>query len=298
MVYTFIIVFSQEKYMENKNANPLQKYFRQPKIYLSLPSNGQFYPKGSLEVSETGEYPVFPMTARDEIMIKTPDALLNGQATVDVIQSCIPAIKDPFNMPSMDLDACLIAIRIATYGEKMEVSIKVPVTGDDKDFDLDLRVMLDQFSNVNYDHEFNMGDLTVHLKPLTYRQFTETSTATFNEQRIYNALNNDQISESDKLQTFTDSFKKLTDLTLNTLEHSIHSITIGEDVVTDRNHIKEFIANSDKELFSNVTDHIEKQREKFTIKPLVVDATPEEIEAGVPVTYEVPVTFDQSSFFV
>ena len=284
--------------MENKNTNPLQKYFRQPKIYLSLPSNGKYYPKGSLEVSENGEYPVFPMTARDEIMIKTPDALLNGQATASVITSCIPAIKDPFNMPSMDLDACLIAIRIATYGEMMEVSIKVPVTGEDKDFDLDLRIMLDQFSNVDYNSAIQLDGMIVNLRPLTYGEFTETSRKTFDEQRIFNVINDSDIAEGDKLATFTESFKKLTDLTILTLEKSIASIEVGDDVVTDQAHIKEFIANTDKGLFESVTNHIEEQRTKFEVKPLVVDATPEEIEAGVPETYEVPVTFDQSSFFV
>ena len=283
--------------MENKNTNPLQKYFRQPKIYLSLPSNGKYYPKGSLEVSETGEYPVFPMTARDEIMIKTPDALLNGQATASVISSCIPAIKDPFSMPSMDLDACLIAIRIATYGEMMEVSIKVPVTGEDKDFDLDLRIMLDQFSNVEYDNAIQLDDMVVNLRPLSYREFTETSKKTFDEQRIFNVINDADMDEGDKLQTFTNSFKKLTDLTILTLEKSIQSIEVGDQVVTDQAHIKEFIANTDKGLFESVTNHIEEQRSKFQVKPLIVDATPEEIEAGVPETYEVPVTFDQSSFF-
>ena len=283
--------------MENKNTNPLQKYFRQPKIYLSLPSNGKYYPTGSLEISESGEYPVFPMTARDEIMIKTPDALLNGQATVDVIQSCIPAIKDAFNMPSMDLDACLIAIRIATYGEMMEVSIKVPVTGEDKDFDLDLRIMLDQFSNVDYDNAIQLDDMVVNLRPLSYREFTETSKKTFDEQRIFNVINDADMDEGDKLQTFTNSFKKLTDLTILTLEKSIQSIEVGDQVVTDQAHIKEFIANTDKGLFESVTNHIEEQRSKFQVKPLIVDATPEEIEAGVPETYEVPVTFDQSSFF-
>ena len=284
--------------MENKNTNPLQKYFRQPKIYLSLPSNGKYYPAGSLEISETGEYPVFPMTARDEIMIKTPDALLNGEATVSVIKSCIPAIKEPFNMPAMDLDACLIAIRIATYGEKMDININVPVTNEEKAFDLDLRVMLDQFTNVTYDHIVQMGDLSIELKPLTYQEFTTTSKATFDEQRIFNVLNDSNVSENDKLSSFTESFRKLTDLTISTLEMSIASITMGEDVVTDRNHIKEFIANTDKGLFEKVTNHIEAQREKFQIKPLIVDATPEELEAGVPATYEVPVTFDQSNFFV
>jgi hypothetical protein len=284
--------------MENKNTNPLQKYFRQPKIYLSLPSNGKYYPKGSLEVSENGEYPVFPMTARDEIMIKTPDALLNGQATASVIASCIPAIKEPFKMPSMDLDACLIAIRIATYGEMMEVSIKVPVTGEDKDFDLDLRIMLDQFSNVDYNSAIQLDGMIVNLRPLTYGEFTETSRKTFDEQRIFNVINDSDIAEGDKLATFTESFKKLTDLTILTLEKSIASIEVGDDVVTDQAHIKEFIANTDKGLFESVTNHIEEQRTKFEVKPLVVDATPEEIEAGVPETYEVPVTFDQSSFFV
>ena len=284
--------------MENKNTNPLQKYFRQPKIYLSLPSNGKYYPAGSLEISENGEYPVFPMTARDEIMIKTPDALLNGQATASVITSCIPAIKDPFNMPSMDLDACLIAIRIATYGEMMEVSIKVPVTGEDKDFDLDLRIMLDQFSNVDYNSAIQLDGMIVNLRPLTYGEFTETSRKTFDEQRIFNVINDADMAEGDKLATFTESFKKLTDLTILTLEKSIASIEVGDDVVTDQAHIKEFIANTDKGLFESVTNHIEEQRTKFEVKPLVVDATPEEIEAGVPETYEVPVTFDQSSFFV
>jgi hypothetical protein len=284
--------------MENKNTNPLQKYFRQPKIYLSLPSNGKYYPTGSLEISENGEYPVFPMTARDEIMIKTPDALLNGQATASVIASCIPAIKEPFKMPSMDLDACLIAIRIATYGEMMEVSIKVPVTGEDKDFDLDLRIMLDQFSNVDYNSAIQLDGMIVNLRPLTYGEFTETSRKTFDEQRIFNVINDSDIAEGDKLATFTESFKKLTDLTILTLEKSIASIEVGDDVVTDQAHIKEFIANTDKGLFESVTNHIEEQRTKFQVKPLVVDATPEEIEAGVPETYEVPVTFDQSSFFV
>ena len=38
-------------------------------------------------------------------------------------------------------------------------------------------------------------------------------------------------------------------------------------------------------------------KDQTTIKPLVVKATAEEIEAGAPETFEVPITFDQSNFF-
>jgi len=46
-----------------------------------------------------------------------------------------------------------------------------------------------------------------------------------------------------------------------------------------------------------VLDHIENEKKKFAIKPLTVQATEEEMEQGVPETFEVPVTFDQSNFF-
>ena len=98
------------------SQNPLKKYFRQPKIYLRLPSKGNFYPKGVLDFPESGEIPVYAMTARDELIIKTPDALINGESTVEVIKSCIPNIKDPWKMPNIDTDAILIAIRIAKIG--------------------------------------------------------------------------------------------------------------------------------------------------------------------------------------
>ena len=96
----------------NIQPNPLASFMRQPKIYIRLPSQGEFWPAGSLAASETGEYPVYSMTAKDELTMKTPDALLNGQATVDMIKSCVPSIVNPWHMPSIDLDAVLVAIRI------------------------------------------------------------------------------------------------------------------------------------------------------------------------------------------
>ena len=52
--------------------NPLSQYFRQPAIYIKLPSQGSYYPPGALEMPENGEIPVFPMTAIDEITYRTP----------------------------------------------------------------------------------------------------------------------------------------------------------------------------------------------------------------------------------
>ena len=112
--------------MSENSANPLAKHFRQPAIYTKLPSQGEFWPAGALELPANGEVPIYPMTARDEIILRTPDALLNGQGVVDVLQSCCPSVKDAWKLPSIDVDAILIAVRIATYGNQLDVDATCP----------------------------------------------------------------------------------------------------------------------------------------------------------------------------
>ena len=277
--------------------NPLSKYFRQPKIYISLPSKGKYYPQGTLEVTETNEYPVFAMTAKDEMLIKTPDALLNGQATVDVIQSCVPAIKDGWAIPSLDVDAILIAIRIATYGEKMDISTKTPITGEEKDFEADLKIMLDQVTMNEFNDELTYEDLTIKLRPLSYREFTDVNLKTFEEQRIFALIEDANLEDGEKLAKFSESFSKLTNLTFASVERAISSITIGDQEVIDRQHIAEFVSNADKSLFTAIEEHLKGERSKFELKPIVVDATDDEMAKGVPSTYKVPITFDASNFF-
>ena len=277
--------------------NPLKKYFRQPKIYISLPSQGKFYPDGSIEMTENGELPVYSMTAKDEMIIKTPDALLNGSSTVEVIQSCIPNIKNAWMIPSIDVDAILIAIRIATYGESMDLDVKTPVTGDEKSFSVDLRGLLDRLIFSSFDDTVIVNDMTIKIRPLTYKEFTESSLKTFEEQRLFKTINDNSIPDNEKLAAFSQSFRKLTDLTVGTMEKSIVSITFDGETVSNFDHIKEFIDNADKHIFKSIIDHIDSQRNNFKIKPFVVDATPDEVEKGVPETYEVPITFDSSNFF-
>lgn len=290
--------FDPAKFNSNIEQNPLKKYFRQPKVYVTLPSRGKFYPEGVLTPTETNEFPVFAMTAKDELVIKTPDALLNGQATVDVIKSCIPNITNPWFMPSVDLDACLVAIRIATYGEKLDITTKVPVLGEERQFSVDLRQILNKLVTPEYDNILKLGDINVELRPLSYKEFTDSNLKTFEEQRIFSLVNNDNMDDSEKLNRFSISFKKLTDLTVNMLSKSIAKLSIGDTVVTSQAHIEEFIDNVDKEFFKGITDHLEEQRKKFAIEPIKVRSNKEDVAAGVPEEWEVPITFDQSNFFV
>ena len=284
--------------MENQSV--LSKYKRQPKIYLTLPTGGKWYKDNPMEKSGSGELPVYSMTAKDELAMKTPDALMNGEATVATIKSCCPLISDPWQMPILDVDSVLIAMRIATYGEKMEMEI--PITGmkelATEKIEVDLRTVLDSFRGKVWQDTVTYGDLTFHLKPLTYKQSTDLYQNTYENHRMASIMQDPNVSEKDKLEAFKQGFKKLSEQTLNTVLAHVVAIETPDGAEENAQAIRDFFDNTDKETFLAVSDHLEKQREIWSA-PAQKFKTPQEyVDQGAPEKIEVPMIFDQSSFFV
>jgi hypothetical protein len=157
----------------NQNHNPLRQFFRQPAIYLRLPSEGKYWPEGSLDVPQNGELPVYPMTAIDEITYRTPDALFSGQAVVNVIHSCVPSIKNAWHAPVADLNSILVAIRIASYGHELEIETTCPACKHIESFALDLRNALDQLTMPDFSATVTYGDLEIYFHPMSYEKQNE-----------------------------------------------------------------------------------------------------------------------------
>lgn len=281
-----------------QKSNPLAMYMRQPKIYISLPSKGHYWGPGSIDVPETGEFPVYSMTARDELMFKTPDALLNGQSIVDVIQSCIPNIKDAWQCPTIDLDTILIAIRLATYGEKMPFTHKIPVINEEVDYDIDLKILLEtQQNNYWIDQVAISPELIVYVRPLTYKHMTQTSLKGFETNRILNMVNDESLSDEKKLEMFNVSFTNLTKITVDLLAESIYKIETTDAVVTEPEFILDFINNTDKEIFQTIQKHLNSLKDNNELKPLNFTTSPEQQAEGAPAEYSVPINFNNSDFF-
>jgi len=274
-----------------KPANPLLQYYRQPKIYLKLPSKGSFYPEGSLDFSETGEYAVFAMTAKDELMFKTPDALMNGQATVEVIKSCIPSIKNPWVMPSIDLDAVLVAIRVATYGDKMSISSVCPECGESNDYDINLVNYLESISNFTYTDVIDVDPLTVYIKPYSYKEVTKAAIKALEQEKIFDIINDESMPDEEKIDRFGESFIKITDLTINLISNSIYKIETPEGVVTNHSLIQSFIDNAPKEVYQKIKNHIEDLKESIELKSYKMTCA----ECGH--EFETSITMDQANFF-
>jgi len=282
-----------------EKANPLNKYFRQPAIYVSLPS-GDSYPPNVMVSTATGEHGVMPMTAKDEIKFKTPDALMNGQGVVDVIQSCIPDIKDAWQIKSYDVDSILIAIRIATYGETMDINFNVPNTGEQVSHTVNLPALLEDINRENIESKITLKDgLQFDVRPLTYRDMTQASLQTFQQQRMYSTVQNSDMRDEEKAQRFNEAFRTLTELNTSVLLKNVSRITTPDGAeVTDPAQIKEFVDNANATLINELQEKLTVSRSQGGVKPLQMKATEAQIKKRAPVSYEVPITFDSANFFV
>ena len=282
-----------------ENTNPLNKYFRQPAVFVTLPSGGN-YPPHVLTQSQTGEVGVQPMTARDEIIFKTPDALMNGQGMVDVIQSCIPDIKDAWQISNYDLDSILIAIRIATYGETMNINFTVPGTTEKVEHSLNLPALLDDIKKTTVKNEVTLKDgLRIAVRPLTYKDMTSTALQTFTQQKLYSTVQSAEMAPEEKVKRFNESFKALTDLSHTILLKNISKIITPDGAeVTDPAQIKEFVEKANATLIKELQDELVNLRTQGAVQPIKLKASEEQSKKGAPASYEIPVTFDTANFFV
>lgn len=270
--------------------NPLRQYFRQPAIYVRLPSQGRFYPDGVLSETANSEYPVLPMTTMDEITYRTPDALFNGSAVAAVVQSCVPNIRDAWRMPHIDIDTLLIAIRIASYGHQLDIGSKCPACANEADYAIDLRRSLETIEPKDYHQPMSMNELQIRFRPLSYRQANASNMAQFEQQKNLQAMEQSEDPDT-RSALLGDLLRKLTEVTTAALTDSIDSITTPDTTVNDRDQINDWLNNCDRATFSRVRDHVSDLRASSEPKPLRLKCVNCSHE------YQQPLTLDMSNFF-
>ena len=137
------------------------------------------------------------------------------------------------------------------------------------------------------------------VRPLTYKDMTSASQQTFQQQKMYSAVQDSELPDEDKSKRFNESFKALTDLNSSILLKNISTITMQDGTaVSDPAQIKEFMDNANAKLVKEIETKIIALRSQGAVKPLKLKATEEQIKKGAPATYEVPITFDTANFFV
>lgn len=275
------------------STNPLAKKFRQPALHLRLPSMGQFWGDGSLNLPATGEIPVYPMTTKDEITLKTPDALMNGAGVVDVVQSCCPSVVSAWDCPSVDIDAIIIAIRIASYGPTMELDAICPNCREENSYQINLQTVLDGMKVPDYSTPVIVDGMEIYLKPQRYFDLNKRNMLEFEEQQILKFF--EQVTEGadpDLLQAqYSAHLNKLVDLNIEILTSGTAKIISDGVTVSDAQFIREYYQNAKGAVTKRVLAHVEELAASAATKPFDVACA----ECGH--EFKLNFTFDYAHFF-
>ena len=270
--------------------NPLQQYFRQPKIYVSLPSQGVYNSPGTIQGDVT-KIPVYGMTGMDEIMAKTPDALLTGESTVKIIESCCPSIKNAWDLSALDIDLIFSAIRIATYGNKLGLTATCNACDTDNSYDIDLNYIIEHFSKCQFDNRVVLDDLIIKIQPLNYKSKSEFAMKNFQLQQKLSQVDFIEDEEAKRIKV-VELFKEMGDIQNEIYIGSVESVEANGQVVTERPFIREWLLNCDRDIFEKIKNQIVENQKIWAIPdfPAVCENCKKELKLSL--------DLDQSNFFV
>lgn len=257
--------------------NPLMKHYRTVKLTVQLPSKGIYYDDSIIEKNQLNEYDVYPMTAKHEIDIKTPDSLYSGNAASEMIKSCIPAIREPRSLTINDLNAVMLAIRCASFGKTLDATDTCQHCKKENTVAVNIKDMLSNIEYMEPPYTVNTDTgLTLFLTPSTMKsalkQFKEEL---LKEKSIENIIetNANSKDESAMEQQVSKIIKNYIAETQKTLAQSIiKAVDESSGIeVTTQSDILEYLTNVDRDTYHKINEEVDKINRigcntSFTIK--------------------------------
>ncbi len=276
----------------------LDEYKRQPKLFVDIPSSGTFYDHTVFEDSQFVQIPIYAMTAADDIMAKTPDALFSGKAVASVLESCVPLLKDPWQLIKTDLEYLLTAIRIASTGSKTDMKATCNVCNTENAVEIDLQNVLAHYDNFNPAASFKFKDLTINLRPITFKQLSDLGIELYQKQRTLFQLQAADMDQDEKNKQAAAVANDVLTLTTRALTKYIISISKDDKAETNSNIISNFIEENDSEISKMFTTEITKFITLASYPELKIQCAGEINDERCTNTYSVEYNSDFSSFFV
>lgn len=282
--------------------NPLQQFFRKPKFTIQLPSRGKWYTKNSLK-NPDGTVEIYAMTAADETRSKTSEIMFNGNSLFDLLKSCAPDIINPESMPTVDLDAVMLSIRRASYGDNLSYEVDVPNTILTTKINLSIEKLVSDLPDASlvWDETLNIlssekTTVSLTIKPLNLKNMFSITKQIIKHQQTTDEISRNNQSNDQKIDQLDEQMKHLSALSINMIADSIVKITAGEFSTENSAEIRQFINNIDVEYFKAIQSHIENQKNKLSFKAQPVQSTEEQIQQGAPAQWSAPIQFDLTNF--
>jgi len=273
-------------------ANPLladvENY---PHITVTLPTRGLFYDDDMFEEgTDPNELEAHAFSMWEEVHYNNPFAIMSGKASTKMAKTVAPAILKPAELCSYDIDMLMLAGRLASYGDKMKVTLtcnnpdeKARMTGegDDvvyakcdakNDMEINIQELMNTYPMIDSTDDWRIelpnGQLVL-LRPALYRDIIETMKVGVNQNKIMEAMKRfDDISEEKKMELNEASLDNYKTVRIAILISSILGVTTSDGSVTvkAREHITPWLETLKSSWIEIIQDKLTELTEPY-IKP-------------------------------
>ncbi len=226
--------------------NPLQGYYRHKDLYVKLPTEGKWL-KNKPNLTQDGEIGVRPMSMKDELLLSIPDALYNGQAIYELLQSICPDIVDPYELSLPDADVILLASRASSYEKKFPVEGKCPHCESSSMYDIDLQIVLGKIHLVTEQTEIEIDDLLIELRPNTLAAVNANNIKTTELARMLGNMRENEGFEESLQQQYSENMAQIAAANIVLIADAIVKVKMPDGKeVTDPQHIIDWLTNSNR----------------------------------------------------
>ena len=238
--------------------NPLMLYAPHEKVFCKLPSGAHFY-DGSVLDKLHPQVGIKPMTAKDEMIMANPDALMNGKAIELVIQNCCANVLDASKLALSDVEAILLGIKKATGEDSYSFLSSCPECGTKGEFKRDIDEILNTCTYLDKEYVIDLDPIPVKifLQPSTWSDYNEIQQLSFRQQKILQIAKNQEISDDEKTEIFNNVFAELVKIRTDLIVNCIQKIEIPDGIVQDKSQINEYINSLDKNTIRVISDKAE-----------------------------------------
>jgi hypothetical protein len=194
-------------------------------------------------------------------------------------------------VPNVDLDTMLVAIRIATYGNDLDINSTCPGCETETEYTMNLTQVLSNIQGMDYSQSLKIGDLEIYFQPMSYKQMNENSLTQFEEQRALQSLTEMDPENKDRVKQLSDVLKKINNITTRALAQSIALVKTPTAQVSNEEHIAEWLGNCDRNMFGQIRDFIIANKQKSELQPMHIQCS------NCNHQYDQPFTLNMTDFF-
>ena len=177
-----------------------------PSIEITLPTMAAFYPRGEVlkPDADPASIQVGPLSLLEESDINEPMMMVSGRAITRLIKHVVPMVDNPQQLCELDIQAILIACRMASYGNDMDLEHTCPHCEYQNSMKINLNEHILGFNPFTPDQlnqfimETSVGQ-KINLKPISYEDMINLTMSSIKTNM--NAEEFEKVEEKDLLTT-------------------------------------------------------------------------------------------------